>query len=280
MQLYFPRDQEIPSVEMLQKRLDSLREMPSFAEDDTNLAVENKSNDQSPMETQETDALKGISQGNTSKDSTQKSVSEKDSHSVDLDCDDSQHPNGDVSIVHDNQNVDVPFIKEDNMPSSGDGKIAENEEKVDSKRDQDNDALSLEECQKDDTPSPETTQNDDLQPSSPSNIPSLPNDQTPLQNEDDDTPAPKPAKNDDTPPPKQAKDDDIPPPKQAKDDDTPPPKQAKNDDTLASPRDSEDTQQSSAMDTSSADQPQKHTSEGEDQLPILHRSVTGPASTY
>ena len=259
MQLYFPREQEIPSVEMLQKRLDSLREMP-IVEDDTNLMEENKLNDQSPMETEETDDALKVTSQEDSKDSTQqgvpeKGVSEKDSHSVDLDRGDDQHPNSDTSPSHDDQNVDVPFTKEDNVPSSGDGEIPEDEEKVDSRRDQEDDALSLEKSQKDDAPSPETAQSDDLQPSkSPSNIPSLPNDQTSLQKEDDGTPPPIQTKHDDTPPP------------------------------LASPRDSEDTQdvqQSSAMDTSSPDQsvkPQKDTSEGEDQLPILQRSVTGPAS--
>ena len=243
MQLYFPREQEIPSVEMLQKRLDSLRET-SIVEDDTNLTEENKSNDQSPMETEETDdALKVTSQEN-SKDSMQqgvpeKGVSEKDSHLVDLDHGDDQHPNSDTSPSHDNQNVDVPFTKEDNVLSSGDGEIPEDQEKVDSRRDQEDDALSLEKSQKDDTPSPETAQSDDLQSSkSSSNIPSLPNNQTSLQKEDDSTPPSIQTKNDDTPRPIQTKHDDTPPP-------------------LASPRDSEDTQdvqQSSAMDTSSPDQ--------------------------
>ena len=50
MQLYFPRDQDIPSVEMLEKRLNSLKEIPNIVEDDSNLIEENK---ESPMDTQE-----------------------------------------------------------------------------------------------------------------------------------------------------------------------------------------------------------------------------------
>ena len=240
--------------------------MPNVVEDDTNLAEESKANKQSPMETQETvsDMLKETpSSQESSKDSIQQDVSEQD-QLVDLDRGDRQHPNGDKSLLHNKQNV--PFTKEDNTPplgDEGDDKIPKNEEKVDtlfSEKGQENDASSL---KNNNTPSPEMTEQDDLPPSnSPSSIqpqgPSSPNDdqinQLLSQKEDDQT-------------------DDTPPPEKTTNNDTPP--------EMANPQ---DVQQSSPMDTSSADQSLKplddikHSSKRDDQLPILNRSVTGPAS--
>ena len=95
MQLYFPRDQDIPSVEMLEKRLNSLKEIPMVVEDDPNLTEENKEspieenkespieeNEESPMDTEEntqsvSGALKATppSEEECSKDGTQQDVS-------------------------------------------------------------------------------------------------------------------------------------------------------------------------------------------------------------
>ena len=252
MQLYFPRDQDVPSVEMLQKRLDSLREIPDIVEDDTNLTEGTKANDQSPMETQENDqSVSDVfkvapSLQESSKESTQQDVSEQDSQLVDPDHDTGQHAEDNKSLLKEGKNTE-----EDNTEPS---KEEEKPDTLVSKKEQKNDA-ALDQNQEDDIQSPETTQKDDSALSkSPNNIQSqhpasLNDDQLPSQKEDHQT--------DDT--------------------DAPALKETKTDD-------SQDVQQSSPMDTSSTDQSpkppngRKHSSEGEIQLPTLQKSVTGPAS--
>lgn len=270
MQLYFPREKEIPSVEMLQKRLNSLREMPITAEDDTE---ESKSNLQSPMEVQENvqpanDATLKVTPSlrDSSKDSTHQDVPEQNGHSVDLDHGDDQHANGDKSFQE-----DVSFPQEDNSPLSGDGKVSkEDEEKVDtvlSQKEQEDDPLSLEKTQKDDIPSKdlEKDQNDDL-PSlkttndTQSQEPSSLKDQLPLFQKD--TSPTEKTVNDNT-----SSTDDVP----------------KNNEEMGT----QDVQPSTPMDTSSTDQSskslndKKHLNESDGhntQLPILQKSVSEPAS--
>ena len=123
-----------------------------------------------------------------------------------------------------------------------------------------NNSLSLEENQKDNVSSPE---HDSVLSEGPSNL----QPQDPSSVNDNQLPSCKEnLENDGTPTLKESEEDDT----------TPPPDSPKsNEETL-------NTQDPlSPMDTSSADQSlnnRQHSSEGDDQPPVLQRSVTGPAS--
>ena len=290
MQVYFPRDEDVPSVEMLQKRLDSLREIPVTSEDDTLPAEGSNSDEASPMEVQETiqtanDALKVTpSSQDGSKDSTQQDNDEprdeQNSCSFNLDHADGQHPNGDKLVSEENQNIDTPFTERDNTKddkipkekvdtiSSGkdqednlspekddstkDGKIPkEKVETVSSEKDQEEISLP-EKDQKDNSPSPKSP--NDIQPQDSSSLKD--NDQLSSENI---------LQKDDTPPPEETKDGDI-------------PARPKDDENITN---TQDIQQSLPMDTTTTDEslkPQGTAEQGNTQLPILQKSVTEPAS--
>jgi len=279
MQLHFPRDKEVPSVEMLQKRLDSLREIPNTAEDDAHPSEASQSNEQSPMDTQEntpsvSDTVKDTPSSQEDKnDNTQQDVPEQDNQSVDLNHGDDQlnnNPvtpqNDDKSFTEDNKNGDVPFTGEDDKPLPGDNTIMPKEyEKFDtplSDKEQKDDGLSSEDSQKDDTALPKSPNSNVqlLDPSSPKE----------KKNQIDQLPS----QNTGTPPQEKSPKGDTPPPEKRQRDNTPPP--------FDNPKD--DEEQSSLIETNSTDQPlkllndTKHSSEGDVQPPTLQKSVTAPPS--
>lgn len=214
MQLYFPRDEEVPSVEMLQKRLDSLREIPNIPEDDTCPSESSKSDEQTPMDSTEENTQSVSDTSNvmpssqeSSKENKQQDVpGQKDHHDHD---DDQQDDNSvisksdtinDKSLSGDNQNPKIPFTGEDTTPVSGDGSFPmKDEEKIDTKsakNDQD-DVLSSETSQKNDIPFPgkdqksDTSQSSDLQLQDSSSVKSNDNQslsQNRSQYQKDDTP--------------------------------------------------------------------------------------------
>ena len=289
MQLYFPRDEDItrdediPSVEMLQKRLNSLREIPNTPEDDMQSTEKSKSREVSPMEAQEniqsvSGALKVTPSSQEShKDDTQ-DVRGQDDHSVDIDQSDGQHANGDKSISEDNQNIDIPFTEEDNTPLSEDDKITKKDENVDAifsennqedgalVKSQQDDIASSEKSQKEDLPSLKSTNNVQSQDSS-------------LLNDDNQISQLSPQntlqeyQTDDTPPPEKTM-----PPEETT---PPPPDSPKDHEEMVN---TQDVRQSSPMDTSCTDESKaplsnvKPSGEGDAQLPILQKSVTEPAS--
>lgn len=252
MQVYFPRekdipkDENIPSVEMLQKRLNSLREIPVTSEDDPEGS---KSNEPSPMEVQE-NIQTALSSQEGSKNSSE-DVDVQNGCSFDLNL------NGDKSVPESNQNINTPFIKD----NTKDGKIPNDTES--SEKGHEGNVLSSETSQKD-TSLPEKDQEDNSPSSkSPNNIL--------LQHSlhKDDTLPPEETKNDNTPPPEETTDGDI-------------PSLPKDDENVVN---TQDTQQSSPLDTTTTDEPLKPPStaeqsggEGDNQPPILQKSVSEPAS--
>ena len=270
MQVYFPReedipkDEEIPSVEMLQKRLNSLREIPVTSEDDTEGS---KTNEPSPMEVQEniqTESEVILSTQEGSKNSPQEVVDEQSGHSFDLDHSDGQHFD-DKSVSEDNKNIDTPFTEKDNTK---DGKISNDTES--SAKDHEDDALPSETSQKDNISSPEKDQKANSPSSKSPNNMLL---QNSSQKDIDQLPSQDMLQKDDTPPPEETKNN------------TPLPEETTDDDISPTPKDDEnmvntqDTQQSSPTDESlKPPSTAEQSGEGDTQLPILQKSVSEPAS--
>ena len=294
MQVYFPRDEDVPSVEMLQKRLDSLREIPVTSEDDILPAEGSKSDEASPMEVQETiqtanDALKVIpSSQDGSKDSTQQDndepCDEQNSCSFNLDRANGQHPNGDKLVSEENQNVDTPFAEGD---STKDGKIPnEKIDTVSSGKDQEDNLLpekddSIKDVkipnEKIDTVSSGKDQEDNLSPGKDDStkdgkILKEKVDTVSLEKDQEETSLPEIEQKDNSPSPKSPnniqpqdssslKDNDqLYSQNKLQKDDTPPPEETKDDDIPAPPKENEnmantqDIQQSLPMDTTTTDE--------------------------